>query len=307
MAIKTSTIQIRVTMTEKKRMQREAKRQGLPLSAWMRQMLLKKPAVSVLAGLVLLGACGSSPTRPTGATAATAIVGAPTAPTVLAKWRAGQPIRVVVLGASIALGCCADGWERTVYTPEGHLAGQSQEAGASVIAQVRKLVKSRNPNSVVVNESGDGYTAHRTLNWMDRWLTPTAGTPQYDLAFLPLAANDANHGNSPTEFTGRMQGIIDRLVAAGIVPVLVKELDIYGVPEARFGYPFRDYIAALDQLAARNRLSVVDSYTAFHAAVLAGGGVESCGLFFVEHTTGLHPNQAGHDLMFRGYEQWFRQ
>jgi lysophospholipase L1-like esterase len=228
-------------------------------------------AVSVMA-------CGSNPTRPT-VTPAPAAVTAPTAQAVIERWRAGQPIRVLVIGNSISA---------------------HDDPGSGVIAQVRRLVESKHPANVVDNASVNGYTAGKALAWLER-----TALPAYDLAFLPLVVNDANQGNTPAEFAGTLQRVIDKLAARGIVPVLVKENDIYDIPEKRFGTPYRDFIAAVGQLAAQNRLSAVDGYTPFHAAVVARGGIEACGLFIEEMYTGLHPNQAGHDILFRAYEQWF--
>jgi hypothetical protein len=255
---------------------------------------------SVLGLLLLAAACGSSQRSMTAPTSVPAA--GTTAQTVLARWKSGQPIRVVVLGNSISEGFYADGWERLQLTPDMRLtpASEADDSVPSVITQLRRFVRSKNPSSVVVNTSGAGYTAARTLAGLDQALDGKA----YDLAFLPLEVNDANQGNTPAEMAITLQHIIDRLAAAKIVPVLVKENDIYGLPESRFGIPFSEFMAAVDQLAAQNHLSVVDGYTPFHAAVVAGGGVESCGLFFVEQYQ-LHPNQAGHDLLFRTYQQWF--
>ena len=248
--------------------------------------------------------CGATPTEPTRHTTSALVASERTAEDVRERWRAGSPIRVLVLGNSVSLGCCADGWERVRLTPEGHLtaASQADDSGGGVVTQLRRLVRSRNPTSVVVNESGDGYDVARAVAWLINRILPA--NPSYDVAFLPLQVNDSNRGAPMPLYVTHMQTIIDRLKAAGVVPVLVKENDIYSLPEVRFGTPIASFMEAVDQLAARNNLSVVDGYTPFHQAVLAGGGIERCGLFSDNE---LHPNQAGHDLLFRAYERWFNR
>ena len=233
--------------------------------------------VTPLALLLLTVACGHAPTAPEAGPVSA--VATPTAQSVLAKWRAGQPIRVIVLGNSISA---------------------ENDPGSGVVAQLRRLVQSKNPASVVDNASVSGWTTVKAIAWLSQ-----APPLRYDLAFLPLQVNDANQGAPVIEFTNHTQDILDRLVSVQAVPVLVKENDIYSLPESRFGVRYPDYMTAVDQLAAKNRLSVVDGYTPFHAAVVAGGGIEACGLFLEETYIGLHPNQAGHDILFHAYEQWF--
>jgi lysophospholipase L1-like esterase len=154
----------------------------------------------------------------------------------------------------------------------------------------------------VVNASANGYTAHQTWLYLDQVLTPGS---RYDLAFLPLQLNDANQGTAPSKMALNLETIIGRLKAEGIVPVLVKENDIHNLSETRWGYPFPDYIAAVDQLAARLQVDLVDGYGPFHAAVVAGVGIDATGLFY--ENDGVHPNQRGHDILFEAYARWFNR
>lgn len=64
MSTKTTMIQLRVSPAEKRTLKARAKEAGLPLSAWMRMVLLKK-AIGVLLVVGLMTACGSNPARPT--------------------------------------------------------------------------------------------------------------------------------------------------------------------------------------------------------------------------------------------------
>jgi lysophospholipase L1-like esterase len=242
-----------------------------------------------------------------GCTAPTAPVDdQPTAQSIRARWRAGQPIRVMVLGNSVSQGFNADGWERLTWNQGGDAqltaASEADESVRGVVQQLRRFIRARNPASVVKNESGSGYTAQAAGWHLDRIL-PTL--PDYDLAFLPLVINDAKNGNVPKdgEYIVSFQKVIDRLVARGIVPVLVKENDIDRLLETRFGVPYEAYMDIVDQLAARNGLSVVDGFTPFRAAVIAGGGLEASGLM----ADVFHPSQAGHDILAKAYERWFTE
>lgn len=253
---------------------------------------------ALLTFVPLTVAC-ATPTRP-------GVTGQATAADVVAQWQSGQPVRVLVLGNSISMGYYADGWERIVETAEGRgtAASQADPAIHGVIHQLRRFIMTRNPASVVVNASRGGETAHGALLRLDQVLAP--GTV-YDLAFVALTVNDANQGNTPGEYMERMDGLIARLKAANIVPVLVKENDIWKLSEQRFGIPYSAFIAAVDQLASKHGLSVVDGYTPFRDAIVAGGGIEASGLFwpFDDYAMGLHPSQAGHNILAKAYERWF--
>lgn len=234
--------------------------------------------IVIVLALLFTVACGSSRelTGPSPVTVPTKV----TAQTVLTTWRSGQPIRVLVVGNSIS----AEG-----------------DPGSGVVAQLRRLVQSKNAASVVENASVSGLTAHKAQMLLEqRNLAPES----YDLVLLPLTVNDPNQGVSPEEFAGRLTAVIDHLKARQMVPVLVKENPITNIHESRFGYAYTSYLAAVDTLAAQHGLNVVDGYTPFQAAVVAGGGIEACGLFEAEQYL-IHPNQAGHDILFRAYEQWF--
>ncbi len=214
---------------------------------------------------------------------------------------AHTPLRVVVLGNSISLGYYATGWERIQLDAAGRLTPESQadDSGGGAVQQLSRYLRGR--GDTLVNESINGGTTPRMSPRMDAIV---AATPRYDLALLPLEVNDANQGFSVAAFTFQMHYMVDRLTAAGIRPVLVKENDIWDLPAQRFGTPIADFMTAVDQIAAERGLSVIDAYTPFHAAVLAGGGIVTCGLFHGPDD-GIHPNQAGHDLLFAVYRQWF--
>lgn len=256
-------------------------------------MLVPLSLRCVLFAVCLCVSGRQAPTSPTSAPV--------TAQEVIARWRAGQPVRTIVLGDSIGLGCCADGWERLQTGADRRLTPQSEADNSvrSVTVQLRLLIQSRNTASVVRNASADGGRALKLVPEIPGLLA--AG---YDLAFVPLQINDINNGIPMGEFENHHTQLIRAIQAAGVIPVLVKENPIWDLPQRRFGNPsFAEFMSAVDRIAVTFGLSVVDTYTPFQSAVTARGGIATSGLYSDE---GMHPNQAGHDLLFQGYATWFR-
>lgn len=244
--------------------------------------------------------CHASPTHPgptSQAAAGLLPVAQPINQTLQQKWRGGQPIRAVVMGNSISVGYYATGWERIALSPDRHLIDRVHDlGGGAVVDQLRRLVLSRNAQSVLVNESMDGA---RSLSFYSdiEIRRIVAAAPRYDVAFIALQVNDGITGLELEAFNYFTNLLIDFLLEAGIQPVLVKE-----------NSTFEDYVgtlaAEIDKIAAARGVSVVDGYTPFRKAVVDGGGIKKCGLFF---DNGIHPNQAGHDILFNAYEKWFNQ
>jgi hypothetical protein len=234
---------------------------------------------------------------------------------VIRKWRAGKPLRVVLIGNSISEGFYANGWEKIKETTETDPRGlfritmesQADETVTGVATKLRGLLRSKNPKSVLVNDSGGGWDTSQTLGLASRkygTVPPVdviasviATVPKYDAAFVALQINDLAHGLPLETFAANTRTIVQRLMDAGIVPILVKENDIN-----RPG--FEPFIAEIDVIAKEKSLGVVDTYTPFHQAGIVNKGMVSSGLL---HDYNLHPNQAGHDLMFKAYAEWFNQ
>lgn len=235
----------------------------------------------------------------------------------LRKWQQGAPVRVVLIGNSMSLGFYADGWQRIEMTGAddpagaGRLTAQSHDDDdvLGVATQLRALLRSRNPESILVNESRNGWDTPMFLglsgappvNVLGRVI---AATPKYDMALVPLEINDLGHGLAFDTFQFGLREIVKRLKDAGIVPVLVKENDIGPLQPSRFGVPWAKYMDEVDVIAEEAGLSVVDGYTPFHEAVVAAGSVEASGLLY---DNDLHPTQAGHDILFAAYKKWFLQ
>jgi lysophospholipase L1-like esterase len=238
---------------------------------------------------------------------------APTYQDIIRKWQTGAPIRAVMIGNSVGQGYYATGWEKLVLTEAGDPRGrgkltmqtQADDSVTSVATLLRRLLRTKNPTSVLVNESADGHDTNQLLGIVgrgpDRPLDTLAAViatkPAYDVAFVPFQINDLGHGLPWETYQANMRTIVQRLKDAGIVPVLVKENDINRPGWAR-------YMAEVDVAAAEKSVAVIDTYTPFHAVGVKAGGIVSSGLL---HDHNLHPNQAGHDLMFKAYEEWFKQ
>ena len=232
---------------------------------------------------------------------------------IIRRWQTGQAIRAVMIGNSIGAGFYATGWEKLTLTPAGDPRGRGKltaetredDSVTGVATQFRRLLRSKNPKSVLVNESADGWNSNMLLGIIGRGPdTPVdtlagviAAKPAYDVAFVPFQINDFAHGLPWETYQANMRTIVQRLKDAGIVPVLVKENDINRPGWDRF-------MAEVDVVAAEKAVGVIDTYTPFHAAAVKAGGILESKLL---HDHNLHPNQAGHDLMFKAYEEWFKQ
>lgn len=253
-------------------------------------------------------------------------VAAPRYQDVIRRWQNGDPIRVILIGDSVTLGCCAAGWEKLHQTSEGDSRGSGRlsildrltDDSGGLASQLRAMLRARNPESVLINESGDGWDSRMVLGLTRRRpgdplvdviadVMKTA-TPPSDLAFISLGINDFGHGY-PYALTGwrdilrqNLLTMVRRLKAGGVVPVLVKTNDIDRIASLA-DLRWCDYMATLDALASEESIPVVDGYTPFHAAVVNAGGFDESGLMYDY----LHPNQAGHDLLFSQFATWFNQ
>lgn len=236
---------------------------------------------------------------------------------IIRKWQSGQPIRAVMIGNSIGQGYYATGWEKITVTGPGDSRGRdalSPESRAdqsinSVTNQLGRLLRSKNPNSVLINESVGGWDSNMVIGLTARVYgeppvdligNVIATSPRYDVAFLPFQINDLSHELAFESFKTNQRTMVGRLIEAGIVPVLVKENPVdkpYWLPQ------WTRFMAEIDAIAADTGAGVIDTYTPFLAAIEAGGGFRKAPLL---HDY-LHPNQAGHDIMFRAYAAWFNQ
>ena len=235
----------------------------------------------------------------------------------------GQPVRVVVIGDSVAQGFYAKGYEAITQTPPGDargserfVAGQREHEGnAGVMAQLRSFLQERNAASTLVNESGSGWTAGMMLGQLRRQpedpLVDVVGAvaavaPKYDMAIVALGINDCNRfypyklSEAYADFRKNLVVMSERLLAAGITPVFFKANDVdrpIGLP----GPTFAHFMDVIDDVGREKSVPVIDGYTAFHRAVVEAGGFGRIAVM----EDYLHPNQAGHDLLFSVVKAWF--
>lgn len=217
----------------------------------------------------------------------------------LLKFRQRRPIILAVIGNSVGQGSLDLPLDslNAMYQSNYKFLPQFMEsdAPAGVYSYLRAHMVSVNPASRVVNYSGSGWDTndHRGIQLPSSSIVGSNDTvaeilnKDYlpDLVFMPLQINDPNHGLTVATFKVNMQNMIQRLLAAGVPVVLVKEnyTTISG---------YANFITAVDELAAQYNLEVIDTFTPF------GSG------------TGLmadyaHPNHAGHYLIFKTILSWF--
>lgn len=207
---------------------------------------------------------------------------------------------------------------------------ESAIAIGSVAQQLRSYVLGKNASSVFRNESGNGWNTNNHLGYsgypyaqdtIALVIAANAVNP-IDAVFLPLVVNDCNHNLGVSTFVNNTTTIVNRLLAAGILPILVKESDLdqsnmWNTPGVDYSH-YPNYIAAVDTVAnsySAGSVGVVDTYTPTHNAIMAHGGYSGDASMgptvrvlwdygtelSANHWPGLHPTQVGHNLIYNAY------
>lgn len=174
---------------------------------------------------------------------------------------AGKPIRIVMLGDSIA-------------------AGYGLPAGEALPAKLEKALKAKGLDVTVENAGVSGDTLAGGLARLD-W-SVAEGT---DAVILELGANDAMRGADPKQTRAALDAIIRKLKERKIAVLLT------GMLSPRNLGP--DYVAAFD--------SIYPELAATHGVllypfVLAGVMGEAA----LNQPDGIHPNAAGVDVIVKG-------
>jgi lysophospholipase L1-like esterase len=230
-----------------------------------------------------------------------------TAIDIITAYQQGSAIKVAVMGNSVGCGYYATNWENIQMTPGDDPRGvnkltpysQADTSIGSWANQLKAMLQSANPTSVVMNESGNAYDAGNmlggTLGGYD-----LIDTVAYiislgpDIVFVPLQINDSFR-MSTEQYQIYLDEITQRFLAAGVVPVLVKENET--------AYGLSAFIAVVGTVAAARNVPVLDTNAPFRDAFTAAGGWAQSGLMYDEN----HPNQAGENLIFAQYEAWFNE
>ncbi len=226
--------------------------------------------------------------------------------TAVKKYKVGQPVKAVLIGTSVGCGYFATGWEMLGEDPNGRLIESSRRDTRVRSAAIMLLEKLRqaNPNSDLVNLSGDGWD---TADHFGTGRFPGVNSIQDaiaqrpDVVFLAVQINDLQIGRTTfTQFQANTRAMVQTLLNAGLTPVLVKENDVpYGVNGGKF---MADYAAEIDAVAVEKKVAVVDCYSVFHTALKAAGGdAMATGAY---HDV-IHPNGQGHQLLFNQFSAYF--
>lgn len=215
----------------------------------------------------------------------------------LEKFQAGEAVVAVMLGNSIGMGYNATGHEQlsSRYNESRGFAVEYQASGSIGHSKLLSdYLKAKNPSSILVNLSGDGWDtndhlgislpsssapAHESSERVIRSLGPVP-----DVAFIPLQVNDANHQLTVSTFAANTRRLVASVREAGIEPVIVKE-NYTEIP----GY--QQFVDCAGELAREMKVELIDTYapTSGKKDLLADYA---------------HPNDAGHRVLFEQYRAW---
>lgn len=229
----------------------------------------------------------------------------PTAQSVLTRFRAGQPIRVVVIGNSVACGYNATNWENITEDANDRIAEADREAPASHIngwvQRLRDYVVSENAESRVFNLSGNGWDTHDHLETQNAaaegYTAGRSGTftiidamaHKPDLAILPLQINDRSYDVEAT-FVVNTIAIVASLRARKITPVIMLE-NVAASAET--------VIARAQTLANAIGVAVIDANT----TIAWSDHEQGDAVPWYEDNT--HPNDLGHAAIYEVVQAWF--
>lgn len=215
----------------------------------------------------------------------------------LEKFQAGEAVIAVMLGNSIGMGYNATGYEELHaqyndsrgFSVEHRLDGSIGNAGL-----LRDYLKAKNPDSKLINLSGDGWDTndHLGITLPSSSAPPHESSeliirglkPKPDVVFIPLQVNDANHLIPLPVFEANTRNLVTFIKNAGIEPILVKENDT-----AIKDYEL--YQARVSDIAKEMKVEVIDTYTPTR------GRPEL-------RSDYAHVNDAGHQVIFDQYRKW---
>lgn len=216
---------------------------------------------------------------------------------ILQKFQAGEAIVAVMLGNSIGMGHGATGDEilKNRYNDSRNFTVEYRSSGDIGHSHLlRQYLKAKNPNSELINLSGDGWDTNDHLGIS----LPSSSAPPHestetvlaslsqtpDLVFIPLQINDANHEIPISVFAKNTRQLLTSVTENGSAPVIVKEN--YAEIEK---YP--RYVACAGEIAREFEVPVIDTYT----PTLGRNDLLR---------DYAHPNQAGHQVIFDQYKTW---
>ena len=203
-----------------------------------------------------------------------------------------------MLGNSVGMGYYATDFEviKTLYGPSRNFAAEyrTSDLPGGNPRMLRAFLKSKNPNSNLINLSGDGWDTNDHLGislpsssvpaHKSTALTLISLKPKPSLVFIPLQINDANHSVPVSVFASNTRRIVTIIKKFGMQPVIVKENDT-----AIRDYP--RYQACISEIATDMKVEVIDTYTP----------TRNRPDLMRDYA---HPNDAGHQVIFDQYKAW---
>lgn len=237
---------------------------------------------------------------------------------LIAKHQSGGAIYFAIIGNSIGAGRAANYYNLLTYKPAG--AGYLKLTDTARVdtrinswpQQLLAYLRAINPAAKMVNESGASWDTNDHVGVSDLGQPPentvtilASLSPKPDVAFIPLQVNDWGRGIALNTFQANTETIIDGLTAAGILPVIVLENAVWSTGLSA-------YITRATTIAANKGVPLIDTFTPFDTARAAAPGatynvqLSNTGLMDnAESPNPVHPSQAGHDLIFAQYRQFF--
>jgi lysophospholipase L1-like esterase len=229
---------------------------------------------------------------------------APTAASVAARFQLGLLTKAVMIGNSIGCGYYATGWEFLVAEPNSKLTEASRKDARvrSAAIMLREKLMQANAGSDLINLSGSGWDTNDHAGTGRFPGADTIGDAirlMPDVVFLPLQVNDfLLQRGTFAAFQANTRAMVQRLLDAKILPVLVKENYIL---ENADGVRFQRFIDEVDLIARERGIPVIDSYTPFRDAIQSTSTSVNKNLY----NDNVHPNGAGHALIFKQYSDFF--
>jgi lysophospholipase L1-like esterase len=246
-----------------------------------------------------------------------------------AKYNNREPITIGIIGNSIGCGFRANNTFPSNETKgkmgllgecdnldkDGRLTetGQYDLRIRSWAVQLNEYLKKKNKKNCIQNMSASGWDIRHHI--ADKTVEKIAlRVPKPDIILIPLQINDSK--GSVADYNRYLDILVQQIRALNMIPVIVKEnaidpIDIFGVnginsithrsPERRYFYSIMN---AVDTIAIKENIEVVDFFSPTKKIISKKNIGES-------NTSGimwdyLHPNQAGHDLMFSIIKKWMK-
>ncbi len=179
--------------------------------------------------------------------------------------------------------------------------------------QLNDYIKKKNKNNCIQNMSASGWDMRHHI--ADNTIQKIAlRIPKPNIILIPLQINDSKL--SIEEYIKNLELFVKQIRSFNMIPVLVKEnsidsIDVFGIkgintftkktPERKNFYLIMN---SIDSIAKSEHIGIVDFYSPTQKIIARTtiGNANTSGILWDY----LHPNQAGHDLMFSIIKKWIK-